>query len=278
VDRVTALQAAGFGLLQGATELFPVSSVGHAVLLPAVLGWRIDQTSPTFLPFVVMLHLGTALALLAYFWRDWFHLLSGALHGRTEAERRDRRLFWLLILGTLPAAFFGALLEKRLRLLFGAPSVAAAVLAINGLLLLVGDRWGRSAGTRRADQLKPGEALIIGLWESLALVPGISRSGATLVAGIQRGVARPEAARFSFLLATPVILGAGMLEVPKLFRTGAGGALGLALLGGAVAALAAYASAAFLMRYFRRAEHHALQPFAIYCLAAGLAAYVVLRG
>lgn len=274
---MTALQAVVFGLVQGLTELFPVSSVGHGVLLPAMLGWHIDQESPTFLPFLVVLHLGTALALLAYFWREWWQLIGGALIAHDALAQRHRRVFWLLVIGTIPAVIFGGLLEKRLALLFGAPTVAAVMLLVNAALLFWGDRRLRRAGTWRADELKPVQALGIGVWQSTALIPGISRSGAAMVGGLGAGLNNEEAARFSFLLATPVILGAGVLEVPKLLQHGTGGQMGVALLGGLVAAVAAYVSTAILMRYFRRREVNALAPFAVYCLVVGVAALVILH-
>ncbi len=264
------LETLAVAALQGVTELFPISSLGHAVLVPAVLGWNVDQSSEAFLPFLVVLHLGTAAALLAFFWREWAGLLAAAA-GRGPAENRgqNRRLLFLLVAATVPAGLIGFVLEKRLTTLFDAPSIAALFLMVNGLILFVGEQKRRKAGFRTAAQLGWTEALWIGLWQSLALIPGISRSGATMVAGLLAGLHHEEAARFSFLMATPVIGGAALLEVPKLLRQGIGANLGLILLAGVVAGVVAYLSVAFLMRYFRRREVEALNPFAYYSWAVG---------
>jgi len=223
---MTALQAMVIAVLQGATELFPVSSLGHAVILPRLLGWHLDQHGAAFLPFLVMLHLGTAAALLLYFWRDWWTLAQGNLG-----------------------------------------------LVANGFLLLLGERLRTSAAgaePRAIASLTPIDALTIGLWQSLALLPGISRSGATIVGGLLRGIDHAAAAHFSFLIATPIILAAALKEVPKLAHAGLPpGTFALAFAAALVAGAVAYASTAFLMRYFRGHDEWALNPFAYYCLAAG---------
>ncbi len=271
------LQTLAVAVLQGVSELFPVSSLGHAVLVPAVLGWDLDQSSEAFLPFLVVLHLGTASALLAFFWREWVVILSGAAgRGPVQQRAESRRLFLLLVAATVPAALIGFVLEKRLQGLFGAPSVAALFLMVNGLILFVGEQKRRKAGFRTAAQLGLVEALWIGIWQSSALIPGISRSGATMVAGLLAGLRHEEAARFSFLLATPIIAGAGLLEVPKLVRSGVGGNLGLILLSGVVAGVVAYLSVAFLMRYFQRREVDSLNPFAYYSWAVGALALMAI--
>lgn len=267
---MTALHAIIIAILQGVTELFPVSSLGHAVILPRLLGWHIDQRSPDFLPFLVVLHLGTAAALLAYFWRDWIGLVLAFIGlGKREERRQQWRLLWLIVLATIPAVVLGFTLEKAFRHLFGAPVVAAFFLIVNGGLLFVGERLRRNSGARTLAEMSWGQALLVGLWQSAALIPGISRSGATMVGGLLLGLQHREAAHFSFLIATPVILGAGVLEVPHLFRPEAAAIGPLAWLAGAVAAVTAYASVAFLMRYFRRHEFEALDPFAYYCWGAG---------
>ena len=271
---MTALQALVIAILQGATELFPVSSLGHAVILPKLLGWNFDQKSAAFLPFLVMLHLGTAAALLLYFWRDWWQLAAGTV-GALDAHRngQSRRILLLLVVATIPAAIMGFALEHRLRALFGAPLYAALFLAANGLLLLFGERLRArppAAAQSAIASLTLLDALVVGLWQCLALLPGISRSGATIVGGLLRGVDHETSAHFSFLIATPIILTASLKEVPKLLHGAAGaGVLQLSAIAAVVAGITAFASTAFLMRYFRDHDRWALNPFAFYCLAAG---------
>ena len=239
---MTLLQSLIIAVLQGATELFPVSSLGHAVILPHLLGWDIDQKAPAFLPFLVVLHLGTAVALLAYFWRDWFGF-ARAVFGRGEsaAVKRERKIFWLVCAATLPAVILGFVLEHKLRDVFGTPVLAAGFLVINGFILYVGERI-KHAGSKSLDQVGFKAALVIGACQALALIPGISRSGATMVGGILAGLTHKEAARFSFLLATPVIAGAGVLEVPKMLHAGFTYSLGMVGLAGVVAGITAYLS------------------------------------
>ncbi len=282
---MNAIQAVGLALLQGATELFPVSSLGHAVVLPALLGWNIDQRAPAFLPFLVMLHLGTAAALLLYFWRDWWALFTGVVGAATAHQASEsRRVFWLIVIATIPGVVVGFLLEHFFRALFGAPVIAAGFLILNGLLLLLGERLrGRGAagqnGHRPLSALRPTDAFAIGCWQCTALIPGISRSGATIVGGLLRGIDHAAAAHFSFLIATPIILGATVLEVPKLRHAGtalAANVVSLSVLAAIVAGVTAYASTAFLMRYFREHDSWALNPFAYYCFAAGIGSVIVL--
>ncbi len=267
------IHAIAIALLQGATELFPVSSLGHAVVLPALLGWKLDQHAPSFLPFLVMLHLGTAAALLLYFWRDWLALAAGVLgFAEPHQMRESRRVFGLIVIATIPAVLIGFALEHYIRALFATPVIAAIFLVANGLLLLFGERL-RSRAHRPLSSLQAADALTIGLWQCTALIPGISRSGATIVGGLLRGIDHEDSAHFSFLIATPIILGATVLEAPKLLRAGvAPGAFGLAALAAVVAGATAFASTAFLMRYFRRHDAWALNPFAYYCMAFGLGA------
>jgi undecaprenyl-diphosphatase len=270
---MSTLQAIVIAILQGATELFPVSSLGHAVVLPALLRWNIDQHAPEFLPFLVMLHVGTAVALLLFFWRDWLAIVTGVL-GLSDAHqnRESRRVFMLVVIATIPAVIVGGLAEHFFRSLFGSAVVAAAFLVVNGLLLLFGERLRRAGGTQRqVASLAPMDALVIGLWQCLALIPGISRSGATIVGGLLRGIDHEGSAHFSFLIATPIILGATVLEVPKLMHAGIPpGVLSLSIVAAVVAGVTALASTAFLMRYFRNHDSWALNPFAYYCLAAGV--------
>ncbi|MBO0735733.1 MAG: undecaprenyl-diphosphate phosphatase [Alphaproteobacteria bacterium] len=275
---MTTLHAIIMALLQGATELFPVSSLGHAVVAPALLRWNLDQRGPAFLPFLVMLHLGTATALLLYFWRDWWSFALGIL-GADKPDRvaENRRLFGLIVVATLPGVAVGFLLEHFFRNLFGSPSVAAAFLIVNGALLLGGERLRARSGQRSLASLTARDALAVGCWQCAALIPGISRSGATMVGGLLRGVNHEDAARFSFLIATPIITGATVLEVPKLLRAGVPHAiLTDALVAAVVAGVTAFASTAFLMRYFREHDRWALNPFAYYCLLAGLGSLTAL--
>jgi undecaprenyl-diphosphatase len=273
------LQAIFFAIIQGVTELFPVSSLGHAVVLPALLHWPVNQHAPDFLPFLVTLHVGTAGALLIYFWRDWIDLLLAFIgRGAAKARERDRRLFWLLVVATLPAVVVGFAFEKWFQNLFGTPLIAAVFLIANGGVLFVGERLRRRASDRRLDSLGWKTALAVGVCQCGALIPGISRSGATIVGGLLAGLRHADAARFSFLMATPIILGAAVLEVPKLLheQDGAAGLSGLSIVAGLVSGVTAYTSVALLMRYFKRHDFEALDPFAYYCLAAGALALVRL--
>jgi undecaprenyl-diphosphatase len=276
---VNSLQATVLAALQGATELFPVSSLGHAVLLPALAGWHLERDTRVFLPFLVMLHLGTAAALLLYFYRDWWLLALGVLGlADTHQVAESRRVFLLIVVATIPAIVIGFVLEHFVRRLFGTPVAASIFLIANGALLLVGERL-RSRGRRTLDALTPVDAVLIGLWQCLAFMPGLSRSGATMVGGLLRGIDHEDAAHFSFLIATPVILGAAVIEVPKLMRAGVPhDALGIAVMGAVVAGATAFASTAFLMRYFRRHDVWALAPFAWYCVALGAGGLAILFG
>jgi undecaprenyl-diphosphatase len=274
---MNALQAILIAILQGATELFPVSSLGHAVIVPALMRSGINQLSAEFLPFLVFLHLGTAIALLCYFWRDWWALFLGVL-GLTDTSmvRDSRRVFLLIVIATIPAVIVGFALEKFVRGLFGTPIIAAAFLVVNGLLLLFGERL-RNRGHRELSTLTTMDALYIGLWQCTALIPGISRSGATIVGGVLRGITHEGSAHFSFLIATPIILGATVLEVPKLLHEQVpAGTFGLAALAAVVAGITAWFSTWFLMRYFRNHDDWALSPFAAYCIVAGLGSLAVL--
>lgn len=278
---MTTLQALVIAILQGVTELFPVSSLGHAVIIPAILHWSIDQRSPAFLPFLVTLHLGTAIALLAYFWRDWFELARGALGGGDRTvQRESRHILLLIVLATVPAVVLGFLFESFLRRLFGTPQIAAIFLVVNGFMLLAGEKLrGRSvtANHRPIASLNWRDAIIIGLWQCLAFIPGISRSGATIIGGILRGIDHQGAARFSFLVATPIIFAATADQMLHLHKGGAPSSTWApAVLAAVVAGVTAFASTAFLMRYFRSHEDWAMSPFAIYCVLFGAASFVFL--
>lgn len=260
-----------FAILQGVSELFPISSLGHGVIVPDLFGWQLDRRGEAFLPFMVVLHLGTAAALLLYFRKDWQELLGGFIRARGKPTNPPARLLWLLLLGTVPAGLIGLLLEKNLRVLFASTTLVLVFLCINGIVLLAGDRWRRRGGGAPLTALAPGGALRIGLAQTLALIPGISRSGCTLVAGLANGLDYAASARFSFLLATPIIAAAGVLEIPKLLHLAGRVPLGLIAASGVLAGTFAYLSTWFLMRYFRRHDVAALRPFGWYCLGAGLA-------
>ncbi len=278
---MTPSQALSVAAIQGATELFPVSSLGHAVILPRLLGWNLDQRGEAFLPFLVMLHVGTAAALLAYFWREWWALATGALGiGDQWQARESRRIIILLVVATIPAVLIGGLAEHVLRAIFGTPLLAAVFLTINGLLLIGGERLRASrpaTGDRPLSSLRPTDALVIGVWQCLALLPGISRSGVTIIGGLLRGIDHANAAHFSFLIALPVILAATVAEVPKLLHADiAAGTFELSVLCAAVAGVVAFVSTAILMRYFKQHDRWALGPFAAYCIVAGVGSIAYL--
>jgi undecaprenyl-diphosphatase len=335
MTHLTYLEAAVVGLVQGVTELFPVSSLGHNVLLPALVGgsWAKDlnvaAAESPYLAYIVGLHVATAIALLIYFWRDWIRIITGfftsfgqlirpqAGTGRWQGLSADEKLAWLIILATIPVGLVGLRFEHLFRVIFGKPVYAAVFLCVNGLILLAGERFRRSS--RRADQnaavqrelalsaaarpgpgrhaaghaavrdqemadavqsdqrlsaIGPVQATIIGSVQILALLAGISRDGVTMVAGMFRGLSREDAARFAFLLATPVILAAGALKIPDLMGPLGHGIRGQVLVGSILSGVGAYLSVRFLLRYFRT---RTLNPFAVYCLVAGLGSIVYLE-
>jgi undecaprenyl-diphosphatase len=223
-----------------------------------------------------MLHLGTATALLAYFWRDWLAITLGVI-GIGEDVAEARRVFVLMVIATIPAVVVGFTLLKFLRELFGSPLIAAAFLIVNGGVLLFGERL-RSRGNRSISSLTKLDALVIGGFQCLALIPGISRSGSTIVGGLLRGIDHEGSAHFSFLIATPIILGATVLEVPKLLHeTVAPGVFGLTAIAAVVAGITAYLSTWFLMRYFKNQDSWALAPFAYYCFLIGAVSIGVIK-
>ena len=277
-----ALHAVLIAILQGATELFPVSSLGHAVIVPAMFQWRINQHDPSFLPFLVLLHAGTSVALLLYFWRDWWAMASGVLGlSGAEERRRSRRLFLRIVVATIPAVILGFVFNHFFRELFENPFYAILFLALNGVMLLMGENLRREVTegeARGLDSLTIPDALMVGVWQCGALFPGISRSGATIVGGLLRGVDHAAAAHFSFLIALPIIVGATVLEVPKLLRAPLEpGVLHLAMVAALIAGVTAFLSTWFLMRYFRGNDRWSLGPFGIYCIAAAAGAAVWLR-
>jgi undecaprenyl-diphosphatase len=285
---LTFAQAIVLGLVQGFTELFPVSSLGHSVILPQLLGWTDvvaaqSASESYFLAFLVGLHVATALALLFFYRKTWAGIVRGlaASIATRRIETPDQRLGWLLVVATIPAGLIGLLLEHSLRVVFARPLAAALFLIVNGLILLFGEwmrrrREVRGAGVgataaRRLDTLEFREAGAIGVAQVFALLPGISRSGITMVAGLVRGLDHEGSARFSFLLATPIILAAGLYKLPDLLGPNGDGVRPQVLAGSVAAAIAAYLSVRFLTRYF---TSRTLTPFAIYCLVVGSLAVV----
>jgi undecaprenyl-diphosphatase len=265
---LTALQAIIMAVLQGVTELFPVSSLGHAVILPRLLNWGIDLKAPDWLAYLVVMHFGTSIALFAFFWRDWLSFLRSLFNTSDGRARTDRRTFFFVVLATIPAVVVGSVFRKLLGDAFAAPAIAAVFLIVNGFILYFGDRIGEeSVGS--LNQLNWKGALAVGVAQCFALIPGISRSGITMVAGVVAGLKHSEAARFSFLMGAPIILAANVHEAPKLMKEGATLG-GMAILSGVVAGIFAYLSLTLLMRYFNKHEFEAMSPFAYYCWAAGV--------
>ncbi len=278
-------QAIILGLLQGFSELFPISSLGHSVILPRLLGWNIHQNDGFFITFLVATHLATALVLLGFFWKDWVRIVKGI--GRSLRDRQiapddpDARLGWLLVVGTIPAGVLGLLLEHPLRSLFASPASAAFFLMINGLILFGAEHLRRRAPAREvgdsderiAERLSWREAVGVGTAQALALIPGISRTGVTMAGGLVAGLSNEDAARYSFLLATPIIGAAALLKLPELFGEQGNGVRGPAFVAALCAALTAYLSVKFLLKYF---ETKRLTPFAIYCVVVGGAVSIFL--
>jgi undecaprenyl-diphosphatase len=284
---VSYLQSVIMGLLQGVSELFPVSSLGHSVVIPKLFGWNSlvaaqSRSESFFLAFLVGLHVATALALLVFFRQQWVRIVAGVLRSirNRRIETADERLGWLLVVATIPAGLTGLIFEHLFRTVFAKPLAASAFLVVNGGILLAGERLRRSAPqgasassrSRQLDNLDFKEAGVIGTAQILALLAGISRSGITMVAGLVRGLDHEDSARFSFLLATPIILAAGVYKLPDLTGPLGAGVRGQILAGSVAAAVAAYLSVRFLVRWF---QTRTLTPFAIYCLAMG-ASLVVL--
>ncbi len=327
MSHLTYAEAIVVGLIQGVSELFPVSSLGHNVLIPALIGgsWASDlnvaKPESPYLAFIVGMHVATAVALMIYFWRDWIRIIGGFFSSirRLRVETVDQKLAWMVILATIPVGLVGVVFEHEFRVLFGKPIRAAIFLIVNGLILYAGERFrtraslaadaqaarerqeseeiadrsarvvaGHASGQRAVRQAEISEAvqsdrrltkvgfveaLVIGSSQVLALLAGISRDGVAMVAGMFRGLSREDAARFAFLLATPVILAAGVLKVPDLTGPLGNGIRGQILVGSLLSGVGAYLSVRFLVRYF---QTRTLTPFAIYCVVFGLASVIYL--
>ena len=277
---ISYFQSVVLGLLQGVSELFPVSSLGHTVILPSLFGWNIHQKAPYFLTYLVALHLATAIVLLGFFWQDWVRIVKGL--GRSLRDREitdpDARLGWLLVVATIPAGILGLTLQNYLRNLFASPEYASIFLALNGVMLYGAELLRRRAPVvaedddeRIAQTVGWPQSVAVGAAQSIALIPGFSRSGAAMGGGLLVGLSHKDAARFAFLLATPIIFAAAVLKLPDLAGSQGNGVRGPALVGALCAALSAYLAVRFLMRYF---ETRTLIPFAVYCLCAGTACAV----
>jgi undecaprenyl-diphosphatase len=344
MSTLTYAEAGVIGLLQGVTELFPISSLGHAVLVPAIVGgsWAQDldvsKAESPYLAFIVGLHVATATAMIIYFWRDWLriikaffasigHVISPAPDTRRfQPQNTDQMLAWMIILATIPVGLAGVALEHTFRTVFSKPLLTASFLFINGFILLAGERARRrnadreaqeiaadlqavterqkvtvAAGTHGGGRHSAGQralkqqhaslavesdqrivhrtgwlgAFLLGASQILALLPGISRDGTVMVAGMFRGLSRQDAARFSFLLSAPVILAAGVLKIPDLTGPLGAGIRGPILFGSLLSGIAAFLALRFLVRYFSDPKR-TLTPFAIYCLAAGLGSFIYL--
>lgn len=282
---ISYLQAIVLGLLQGIAEPFPISSLGHGVIAPSLFGWDIHQNDDFFLAFLVATHCATALVLFVMFLEDWKRIFRGlgrSIRDRKIGDDSDARLGWLLVVGTVPAGLLGLAFEHSLRTLFASAQAAAAFLILNGVLLLVFERFRRRPprpGDYRGDsdsriaKLTWREAFGIGTAQAAALIPGISRSGITMGGGLLFGLSNEDAARYAFLLATPIIGAAGVLKLPELFGSAGDGVRGPALAGAIAAALTTYLAVRFLLRFF---ETNRLTPFGVYCIVGGIVYSLVI--
>lgn len=273
------IQALALGVIQGATEFLPISSSAHLVLIPWLMHWQ-----HLGLAFDAIVHWGTAAAVLGYFWREWISLVKAALRLLTSRASRENahpapeaRLLWLIVIGALPAAIIGYLLDDFFEEMFARPVAAAGFLLLTAVILAVSEYIGKQQ-RRPLSSMNTRDALLIGLAQALAIFPGISRSGATIAAGLLRGLERESAARFSFLIATPIIFGAGLFKLWELAQVGGLAGQWPVLVAGFIGAAAVgWACIHFLLRYLRQRR---LYPFAVYCAGMGLFSLLValLRG
>ncbi len=281
----TPLDAILLGLLQGITELFPISSLGHSVILPRLLHWSINQQANSFLVFIVATHFATSLVLFLFFYKDWQQIIAGMIRSLRTREIKNTdpyaKLAWLLVIATIPAGFLGLLFEEKLKTLFASPQLAAFVLILNGLMLLAAEslRKQRTLSNSgdpdtRIAKLNWTQALAVGSVQCLALIPGFSRTGSTIAGSLLVGLSHEDSARFSFLLAAPIIAAASLLKLPDLLTPEMSSYLGVIIIGAIAAAIGAYISVAYLTKYFKTKT---LTPFAIYCLLVGsLASFIFL--
>jgi undecaprenyl-diphosphatase len=281
LEPISYFQAIILGALQGIAEPFPISSLGHSVIAPALFGWNIHQNDNYFLAFLVATHCATALVLFLYFLDDWKRILAGlwrSVRGHSNPDDQDARLGWVIVIGTIPAGILGLALEHALRTLFASPTAAAIFLTVNGVLLLLFERYrrrppmrdedeGDAAADSRIARMSFRQAAAIGTAQAAALIPGISRSGVTMGGGLLTGLSNEDAARYAFLLATPIIAAAGLLKLPELMGSAGDGVRGQALAGAIAAGLTTWIAVKFLLRFF---ESNRLTPFGIYCVVAGV--------
>lgn len=286
-------QAIFLGLTQGITELFPISSLGHSVLLPGLLGWNINENANTFLEFLVATHFATALVLFIVYFKDWVHIIKGMIRSFIAREISnadpDAKLGWLIVVSTIPAGVIGLLLKDQITGVLLSPQSAAIFLILNGALLFFAERLRRRAAAKHnaipTESTKNNDARIatklswwqsakVGILQVLALIPGFSRTGSTLAGGLMVGLSHEDALRYSFLLATPIIGAAALLEIPALLTSGNGALIEASAAGAIAAAIAAWFAIKFLTRYFKT---NTLVPFALYCFIIGIASLIVLR-
>lgn len=272
---ISYFQAVILGILQGISELFPISSLGHSVIFPRLVGWNIHQDAPYFLTFLVATHFATAVVLVFFFWKHWVRIFYGFLRSLRDREIKDvdAKLAWLLIIGTIPAGLLGVLFQDSLKTFFASPQIVAVFLLCNGIMLFAGEMLRR----KRAGQVKNPEsniaktswlqAFFVGASQAIALFPGFSRTGSTLVGGLLVGLSHEDAATYSFLLATPIIAAAAILKLPELFTSANNSVLGPTLVGALCAGVFAYLSIRFLTKYFKQ---NTLTPFAVYCVVVGV--------
>jgi undecaprenyl-diphosphatase len=295
----TFFQAIILGLTQGITELFPISSLGHSVLIPGLLGWHLSQNNETFLEFLVATHLATAIVLFVIYFKDWVRIVKGIFRSLAAREISnadpDAKLGWLLVVSTIPAGILGLLLKDQITGSLLSPQSATFFLMLNGLLLLLAEWLRKRAGRhtndttaatsaaveslqnndqRIAHRLSFWQSFKVGILQILALIPGFSRTGSTLAGGLMVGLSHEDSLRYSFLLATPIIGAAALLEIPALLTSGNVALIEVSAAGAAAAAFAAWFAVKFLTRYFKT---NTLTPFAIYCLAVGIIGSLILR-
>lgn len=276
-------QAVIFGMLQGITELFPISSLGHSVILPKLLGWSINQKDPNFLVFLVATHTATAVVLFGFFWKDWKKIIGGLFRTLMMREIKESdpygKLAWLLVIATIPAGILGLLFEESLKDLFARPNFVAFVLVLNGLMLFGADFLSKKRSKKesgesdiRIAKLTWVQSIKVGVMQCLALLPGFSRTGSTITGSLFVGLSHEDSARYSFLLATPIIGAASLLKLPELATEAGKEVLFPTLIGALASGIAAYVSVKFLTKYF---ESQRLKPFAIYCLILGMATSIL---
>ncbi|MEO6077734.1 MAG: undecaprenyl-diphosphate phosphatase [Candidatus Andersenbacteria bacterium] len=274
---ITLFQAIVLGLLQGISELFPISSLGHSVIFPALFGWKDLQHDPYFLNFLVGTHLATALVLIGFYWTTWIALAKGffaSLKNKTLITTNpDAKLAWLLIIGTIPAGLLGLIFEHKLKTLFAIPVYAALFLFINGVVLYVAELLPKKTGSN-IQSITFKQALYVGVAQIVALFPGFSRTGATITGGLFAGLTHEDSVKYSFLLATPIIFAASVLKLPGLLHGAGTETLLPTIIGALSAGLAAFFAVKFLTKFF---QTNTLKPFAIYCMIAGALAWMVIR-